>query len=60
MDYYIRIIIGLSFTIVSILSLYLINKRPEIYKTSKPKQLTIIYILMLITGIGWIITAFIY
>lgn len=60
MDFYARLIIGLSFAIVSIISIYLINKRPESYKTTKPKQMTIIYILMLITGIYWITTAFIY
>ncbi len=60
MDFYARLIIGLSFAIVSILSLYLRNKRPESYKTSKPKLAKIIYIPMFLTGIYWIITAFIY
>lgn len=60
MDYYTRLIIGLSFVIVSILSLYRINKSSESYKASKLKQLKIVYILMFLTGIGWIITAFIY
>jgi len=55
-----RLILGLSWIILGILSLYRINKRSESYNTSKFKQLTIIYILMLIIGIYWIITAFIY
>ena len=57
---YARLILGLSFDIVSILSLYQIYKRSESYNTSKLKKLTIVYILMFLTGIGWIITAFIY
>ncbi len=60
MDFYIRLILGLSWIIIGILSLYLINKRSESYNASKLKQLKIVYILMFLTGIGWIITAFIY
>ncbi len=60
MDFYIRLILGLSWIIIGILSLYLINKRSESYKASKLKQLKIVYILMFLIGIGWIITAFIY
>jgi len=59
-EYYTRLILGLSFAILSILSLYRINKRRESYKASKLKQLTIVYILMFLTGIGWITTAFYY
>ena len=57
---YARLILGLSFDILSILSLYRIYKRHESYNASKLKQLTIVYILMFLTGVYWIITAFIY
>lgn len=60
MDFYTRLILGLSFVIISILSLYRINKSSESYNAPKLKQLKIVYILMFLTGIGWIITAFIY
>ena len=58
---YIYLIIGLLLTIVTILNLYLIYRRPEGYgssKTLKIKHLKLLYIIMLIIGIYFIIRAF--